>query len=139
MFTFSERLAVGSLVHKAVEIGVYAPDLSDAELVERAEEKLRRDDTRFDEFASLLTVGQKDYGQGILADLTRIYDGQDEWRRKLMTREFLIRRTGWSFGTMSSGDISISIDDCVSRLPRMQHVDQARVRRRSRAHQGHRR
>jgi hypothetical protein len=54
VFTFSERLAVGSLVHKAVEIGVYAPELSDAELVERAEEKLRRDDPRFEEFASLL-------------------------------------------------------------------------------------
>lgn len=49
-----------------------------------------------DEFTTLLTVGKKDFGQGILADLTRVYDGQHEWRRKLMNREWIIRRPALS-------------------------------------------
>jgi hypothetical protein len=49
-----------------------------------------------DEFATLLQLGRKDYGQGILSDLTRIYDSKDEWKRALMTKEFVIRRPALS-------------------------------------------
>jgi len=51
---------------------------------------------KIDEFATLLLVGKKDYGQGMLADLTRVYDSQHEWKRKLMTREFVVRRPALS-------------------------------------------
>lgn len=54
VFAFSERLAVGSVVHKAVEIGVYAPDLADDELVERALGKLAQDDERFGDYVATL-------------------------------------------------------------------------------------
>jgi hypothetical protein len=42
------------VVHRAVEIGVYRPALSEAELVDQAIVLLRRDDDRFDGFLELL-------------------------------------------------------------------------------------
>jgi len=57
-FEYSTQLALGSVVHRAVEIGVYRPALSEGELVERAVELLRRDDDRFDSFLQLLGDGE---------------------------------------------------------------------------------
>jgi hypothetical protein len=54
VFTYGPQLAVGKVIHKAVEIGVYAGTLGEAELVERALDRLREQDTRFDEYAGLL-------------------------------------------------------------------------------------
>lgn len=45
-----------------------------------------------DEFAALLQTGRKDYGQGILADLTRIWDGKRKWVKELRKESFTIRR-----------------------------------------------
>lgn len=49
-FEYSERLAVGAVVHRAVELAVHARELSDAELVERALVQVARDDERFDAY-----------------------------------------------------------------------------------------
>jgi hypothetical protein len=49
-FEYSERLAVGAVVHRAVELAVYARELSDVELVDRAVEQVARDDERFDAY-----------------------------------------------------------------------------------------
>ncbi|MGH2684086.1 MAG: PD-(D/E)XK nuclease family protein, partial [Actinomycetota bacterium] len=57
-FEFSTQLALGSLVHRAVEIGVYRSALSESELVGRAVELQRRDDPRFDDFLGLLDEGE---------------------------------------------------------------------------------
>jgi hypothetical protein len=54
VFTYGPQLAVGKVIHKAVEIGVYAGTLGEAELAERALDRLREQDTRFDEYAGLL-------------------------------------------------------------------------------------
>lgn len=58
VFELSHPLAVGKLTHTAVEVSVYAGDLSDAELVERSLEKLRRDDPAFDDYCH--RVGEAD-------------------------------------------------------------------------------
>lgn len=55
-FIYSVRLAVGNVVHRAIEAGVSARDRSEAELVEAAIRHLRRDDPRFDAFVSALDV-----------------------------------------------------------------------------------
>jgi PD-(D/E)XK nuclease superfamily protein len=54
VFTYGPALAVGKVVHKAVEVGVYARSLGEAELAERALDRLREGDQRFDEYAGLL-------------------------------------------------------------------------------------
>lgn len=54
VFTYGPQLAVGKVVHKAVEVGVYARSLGEAELAERALDRLRGSDPRFDEYAGLL-------------------------------------------------------------------------------------
>ncbi len=58
-FELSWNLAVGSLVHKAVEVSVFARDLSEGELAESAMGRLRRDDGRFDEFVAGLDEGER--------------------------------------------------------------------------------
>jgi hypothetical protein len=47
-FEYSERLAVGAVVHRAVELTVFARELTDVEVVQRAVEQVARDDERFD-------------------------------------------------------------------------------------------
>jgi PD-(D/E)XK nuclease superfamily protein len=54
VFTYGPQLAVGNVVHKAVEIGVYARDLDDAELAERAVARLRDGDDAFAAYLGLL-------------------------------------------------------------------------------------
>ena len=49
-FSYGMRLAVGKLVHGAVELSVYASSLTEAELVDRSLAKLVRDDERYAEF-----------------------------------------------------------------------------------------
>jgi len=44
-------------------------------------------------------------------------------RSKTVSVVFLMRRSGWSAGTRSSGDIRHSIDDCLVSRPRMTSVD----------------
>lgn len=58
VFEHSHPLALGALTHTAVEVSVYANDLSDAELVDRSLEKLRRDDPAFDDYCR--RVGEAD-------------------------------------------------------------------------------
>jgi PD-(D/E)XK nuclease superfamily len=53
-FEYGFRLAVGKLVHKAVEVGVYARGLSEAELVERVLERLSVDDPAFGDYVGVL-------------------------------------------------------------------------------------
>jgi PD-(D/E)XK nuclease superfamily len=53
-FGFSTRLAVGMLVHRAVQVGVYRKQLDEADLVEAALSQLVRDDTRFADFVASL-------------------------------------------------------------------------------------
>jgi PD-(D/E)XK nuclease superfamily protein len=54
VFEYGFHLAVGNLVHKAVETGVYARGLEDAELAERALERLREGDDGFASYLGLL-------------------------------------------------------------------------------------
>jgi PD-(D/E)XK nuclease superfamily protein len=54
VFTYGPQLAVGNVVHKAVEIGVYARDLEDADLAERAVERLGAGDDGFAAYLGLL-------------------------------------------------------------------------------------
>ena len=54
VFEYSHRLAVGSVVHKAVEIGVFARDLPHDQLVARSIEKLQEGDDRFADYAATL-------------------------------------------------------------------------------------
>ena len=54
VFTYGFQLAVGSVVHKAVEIGVYAGDMTDAELADRALERLESGDDAFASYLGLL-------------------------------------------------------------------------------------
>ncbi len=54
VFTYGPQLAVGNVVHKAVEIGVYARDLEDAELADRALERLAAGDDGFASYLGLL-------------------------------------------------------------------------------------
>jgi PD-(D/E)XK nuclease superfamily len=53
-FEYGFRLAVGKVVHKAVEVGVYARDLSEAELVERVIERSAVDDAAFGDYVGVL-------------------------------------------------------------------------------------
>jgi hypothetical protein len=53
-FEYGFRLAVGKVVHKAVEVGVYARRLSEAELVERVIERLSVDDTAFGNYVGVM-------------------------------------------------------------------------------------
>jgi hypothetical protein len=46
----------------------------------------------FGEFGQFLQIARKDYGQGLLADLTHLYDGRDIWKRVLRKESFTIRR-----------------------------------------------
>ena len=54
VFTYGPQLAVGNVVHKAVEIGVYARHLDDSELAERAMDRLREGDDAFAAYLGLL-------------------------------------------------------------------------------------
>jgi hypothetical protein len=54
VFTYGPQLAVGNVVHKGVEIGVYAPDMADAELAGRALERLEAGDDGFAAYLGLL-------------------------------------------------------------------------------------
>jgi hypothetical protein len=54
VFTYGPQLAVGNVVHKAVEIGVYARTLDDAELAERALGRLGEGDNGFAAYLGLL-------------------------------------------------------------------------------------
>jgi hypothetical protein len=53
-FEYGFRLAVGKVVHKAVEVGVYARGLSEAELVERVMERVSVDDSQFGDYVGVL-------------------------------------------------------------------------------------
>jgi hypothetical protein len=53
-FEYGFRLAVGKVVHKAVEVGVYARTLSEAELVDRVLERLAVDDPAFGDYVGVL-------------------------------------------------------------------------------------
>jgi hypothetical protein len=53
-FGFSTRLAVGMLVHRSVQVGVYRPRLDEADLVDAALGQLVRDDPRFADFVGSL-------------------------------------------------------------------------------------
>lgn len=53
-FEYGFKLAVGNVSHKAIEVSVFRPGVPEAELVERALEKLRGDDSRFDEYVEAL-------------------------------------------------------------------------------------
>lgn len=53
-FEYGFRLAVGRIVHKAVEVGVYARHLSEAELVERVIERASVDDPAFGNYVGVL-------------------------------------------------------------------------------------
>jgi hypothetical protein len=53
-FEYGFRLAVGKVVHKAVEVGVYARGLSEAELVERVIERVSVDDPQFGDYVGVL-------------------------------------------------------------------------------------
>ena len=53
-FEYGFRLAVGRVVHKAVEVGVYARHLSEAELVERVIERSSVDDPAFGNYVGVL-------------------------------------------------------------------------------------
>jgi hypothetical protein len=53
-FEYGFRLAVGKVVHKAVEVGVYARDLSEAELVERVIERSVVDEASFGDYVGVL-------------------------------------------------------------------------------------
>ncbi len=55
VFTYGPQLAVGNVVHKAVEIGVYAADMADAELADRALERLESGDDAFASYLGLLS------------------------------------------------------------------------------------
>jgi hypothetical protein len=54
VFEYGLRLAVGKVVHRSVEVGVYARGLSEAELVQRVVERLCADDDRFGAFVATL-------------------------------------------------------------------------------------
>jgi PD-(D/E)XK nuclease superfamily len=53
-FEYGFPLAVGKVVHKAVEVGVYAPGLAESDLVDRVLERLSRDDQAFGFFLTTL-------------------------------------------------------------------------------------
>lgn len=53
-FEYGFKLAVGNVTHKSVEVSVFRPGLPEAELVERAVAKLRREDGRFDQYMESL-------------------------------------------------------------------------------------
>src|ERR687896_659891 len=55
VFRYGPQLAVGKVVHKSVEISVYAPHLAEAELAEQSLNRLREQDSQFDDYANLLT------------------------------------------------------------------------------------
>ena len=57
-FRYGRALAEGRLVHKSVEIGVYAR-LGEVELVERALGRLREQDPGFDQFVGLLDEAER--------------------------------------------------------------------------------
>ncbi len=54
VFTYGPQLAVGKVVHKAVEVGVYARSLAEADLAERALDRLTENDPKFEEYVGLL-------------------------------------------------------------------------------------
>jgi hypothetical protein len=54
VFTYGFQLAVGNVVHKAVEFGVYASDMADAELAGRSLERLESGDDAFAAYLGLL-------------------------------------------------------------------------------------
>jgi hypothetical protein len=54
VFTYGPQLAVGNIIHKAIEIGVYTHGLDDAELAERAVDRLRAGDDAFAAYLGLL-------------------------------------------------------------------------------------
>jgi hypothetical protein len=54
VFTYGFQLAVGNVVHKAVEIGVYASEMADAELADRALERLESGDDASASYLGLL-------------------------------------------------------------------------------------
>ena len=51
----NDPLAVGKIVHKSVEISIYAPQLAEAELAEQSLARIREQDSQFDDYANLLT------------------------------------------------------------------------------------
>jgi hypothetical protein len=57
-FSYGRRLAEGRLVHKAVEIGVYA-DLGEVELVQRAADRLVEQEPGFDDYLGLLDEAER--------------------------------------------------------------------------------
>ena len=69
VFTYGTRLALGKVVHKAVEVGVYAGGLSEAELVDRVMRRLAEDDSSFADFLGLLDPIDR---SGLEADAVRL-------------------------------------------------------------------
>jgi hypothetical protein len=59
VFEYGPQLAVGKVVHKAVEIGVYAGTMAEADVCERALERLREQDSSFDQYAGLLDEAER--------------------------------------------------------------------------------
>jgi hypothetical protein len=55
-FEYSLPLAVGNVVHAAVEVAISVPDRTEGELVEAAIRRLRRDDARFGGYLDALDV-----------------------------------------------------------------------------------
>jgi hypothetical protein len=90
VFQYGPQLAVGKVVHKAVEIGVYAGALAEAEVCERALERLREQDPSFDQYAGLLddveraellgeAVRQVSWFRGAFPPLERSWNPVVEW------------------------------------------------------------
>jgi hypothetical protein len=90
VFTYGPALAVGKVVHKSVEIGVYARDLGEAELAERSLARLREQDDRFEEYAGLLdeveraellgeAVRQLSWFRSVFPPLERSWNPVVEW------------------------------------------------------------
>jgi hypothetical protein len=90
VFEYGPQLAVGKVIHKAVEVGVYARDLGEAELAERALERLREQDPAFDQYAGLLddveraellgeAVRQLAWFRGAFPPLDRSWNPVVEW------------------------------------------------------------
>src|SRR5688500_12239740 len=57
-FTFSLKLAIGNLVHRAIQVGVYRRDLTETELVETSLEQLCTDDA-FADFCNELSQADR--------------------------------------------------------------------------------
>jgi hypothetical protein len=72
-FEYGFRLAVGKIVHKAVEVGVYARHLSEAELVDRVIERSSVDDPSFGNYVGVLDPIDRAELQAEAVRLTQVF------------------------------------------------------------------